>query len=324
MVNELVVGQNHFTFDFVTPTADPSQITLGGAPIQQLVDYEIGNARSIDTFQVVDNLSWFRGAHTFRFGTNMRFQKHTDTRGSVAGFNVSPVANFSTAINIVDNATFNIPSNIQQANDLPALRSSVNFMLGRIGSINQGFVQQGDTYAPGGTVFNFEAIFPEIDFYAQDTWKPRSNITVDLGLRYEAKLSPSNPDDLIRRPNQRVAIGEAQNNALRWEQGKLYDDDWNNFAPSVGVAWDPKGDGKSDVRGNYRMAFDRINTFVLSSTIFQSIPGLTAGVNNTEFGQGGGRLRDGLPLQPTVSPAAFVQPLQPGPAASMSSTRSRP
>jgi hypothetical protein len=158
-------------------------------------------------------------------------------------------------------------------------------------------------------VFNFEAQYPEIDFYAQDTWTPRSNLTFDMGLRYEAKLAPRNPDDLIRRPNQSLAVGNDPSSTLRWEQGKLYEDDWNNFAPSVGVAWQPNDDGRSVLRGNYRIAYDRINTFVLSSNIFQSIPGITTSVVDTSFGQAGGRLRDGLPsLQPTVSPEDFLQP----------------
>jgi hypothetical protein len=274
-----------------------------------VADFTFGNLRTVDTIQIVDNLSWQRGDHALRFGTNMRFQKHTDVRGSVSGVNVAPIVNFSTGINTVDPATFGIPSNIQVANDRPALQSSINFLLGRVGSISQGFVQQGSTYAPGGTPFNFEAQYPEIDFYAQDTWKPRSNLTVDLGLRYEAKLSPRNPDDLIRRPNQRVAVGEAPSSTLRWEQGKLWEDDWNNFAPSIGVAWDPNDDGRSVIRGNYRLSYDRLNTFVVSSNIFQSIPGITTSVVDQSFGQAGGRLRDGLPtLQPTVSPEDFLQP----------------
>ena len=308
IVNELVVGQNHFTFDFLSPMADPSRLSLN-APVTLPESYEVGNLRTVDTLQFVDNLSWQTGAHSVRFGTNIRLQKHTDIRGSVGGFNVSPVTNFSTGINTVDPATFGIPSNINTQFDRPALQSHINFLLGRVGSISQGFVQQGDGYAPGGTTFNFEAQYPEIDVYAQDTWKPRSNITVDLGVRWEAKLAPRNPDDLIRRPNQSLAVGQPPSSTLRWERGKLYDDDWNNFAPSIGVAWDPRGDGQSVLRGNYRMAYDRINTFVLSSNIFQSIPGITTGVVNTAFGQAGGRLRDGIPsLQPTVSPEDFLQP----------------
>ena len=67
-------------------------------------------SRSVDTLQFVDNLSWQKGPHSVRFGTNMRFQRHTDTRGSVGGANVSPTANFSTAVNTVDIATFGIPA----------------------------------------------------------------------------------------------------------------------------------------------------------------------------------------------------------------------
>jgi carboxypeptidase family protein/TonB-dependent receptor-like protein len=309
VVNELVVGQNHFTFDFVNPIADSSLISYSFGSIALPEDYEQGNLRTIDTFQFVDNLSWLKGSHSLKFGTNMRFQRHTDVRGSVGGANVNPVLDFSTTVNTVDTVAFNLPSNIQTANDLPALRSSINFLLGRVGNFTQGFVQDGDVYAPGGTTFNFEARYPEIDLYAQDTWKPRSNLTVDLGLRWEAKLAPTNPDNLILRPSQRVAVGEPPSNTLRWEEGKLYDSDWNNFAPSVGVAWDPANDARSVIRGNYRMAFDRINTFLASSAIFQSIPGITTTTTNTAFGQAGGRLRQGLPsLAPVGKPSDFVQP----------------
>lgn len=308
VVNELVVGQNHFTFDFANPSADPSMLTFSG-PVPVVASFTVGNLRTVNTIQIVDNLSWQKGDHGVRFGTNIRFQKHTDVRGSVGGVNVAPIVDFSTGINTVDPATFGIPSNINTQFDRPALQTNINFLLGRVGSISQGFVQQGSAYAPGGTPFNFEAQYPEIDFYAQDTWKPRSNLTVDLGLRYEAKLSPRDPDGLILRPNQRVAVGEAPSSTLRWEQGKLWEDDWNNFAPSIGVAWDPNNDGRSVIRGNYRLAYDRLNTFVVSSNIFQSIPGITTSVVNTSFGQTGGRLRNGLPtLQPTVSPENFLQP----------------
>jgi len=308
IVNEVVIGQNHFTFDFVNPSADPSQFTLGG-PVLVPEDFTIGNLRTIDTFQIVDNLSWQRRSHALRFGTNMRFQKHTDIRGSVAGANVAPTVGFGTGNATVDPATFGIPANIETANDRPALQSSINFLLGRVNTITQGFVQDGSSYAPGGTVFNFAARFDEIDFYAQDTWKVRSNLTVDAGVRWEAKLTPTNPDDLIAVPNQSLAVGSPASNTLRWSTGNLYQDDWNNIAPSIGVAWDPRGQGSSVIRGNYRMAFDRINTFVLSSNIFQSIPGITTQVVNNSFGQAGGRLRQGLPsLQPTVSPSDFLQP----------------
>ena len=315
MVNEVVVGNNHFKFDFVSPTADPTKVsfvlpTVGAtSSLTAPEDFQFGNARSIDTYQFVDNLSWVRGSHNLKFGMNLRFQRHLDERGSVAGFNVHPVANFSTATNTVDPATFGIPGTINTTFDRPNLQSVINLLLGRVGSVSQGFVQQGDTYGPGGTLFEFDARYPEMDFYAQDSWKLRPNLTIDAGVRWELKMSPSNPDNLIRRPNQAVVIGAQPSSTLRWEPGKLYDDDVNNIGPSIGFAWDPTGNGKQALRANYRLAYDRINTFVLSSTIFQSIPGITAGATNTAFGQAGGRLRQGLPsLAPTVRPNDFLQP----------------
>ena len=317
MVNELVAGVNHFTFNFITPEADPSKLSFSGFQVTLPEDHEIGNLRTIDTYQFVDNLSWNRGAHSLKFGTNVRLQRHTDQRGSVAGLNVSPLVNFDRNINTVDPATFGIPGDINTTFDRPALQTGINTLLGRVGSISQGFVQRGGGYAPGGTTFRFKAWFPELDFYAQDTWKPRPNLTVDAGLRWEIKNHPRNPDGLIRVPNQRVAVGEPPSTTLNWVPGNLYKNDVNNFGPSVGVAWDPGGNGKSAVRGNYRIAYDRINTFVLSSSIFQSIPGITTGVVNTSYGQGGGRLRDGLPsIAPTASPTDFLQP-----AVSANSTR---
>lgn len=315
LVNELVIGQNHFTFNFTNPLADPTRpsFSVGNIPTATRVvigeNYTVGNLRSIDTYQVVNNLSWLQGSHNFKVGANVRYQAHTDTRGSVAGANVAPIVNFASGTNVVDPIAFGLPTNMNVAVDRAALQEHLNFLLGRVGTISQGFVQSGGAYAVGGTPFDFEARFPEMDFYAQDAWKLRPNLTIDLGLRYEFKGAPSNPDDLILRPDQRVAVGQPSSSALRWVPGALYDDDVNNLGPSVGVAWDPGGDGKQAIRANYRLAFDRINTFVLSSQIFQSIPGITTPVTNTAFGQAGGRLRDGLPsLQPTVSPAQFVQP----------------
>jgi carboxypeptidase family protein/TonB-dependent receptor-like protein len=308
VVNEFVVGGNHFTFDFITPTADTSRLEFSGAPVTLPESFAVGNLRTLNTLQVVNNTSYNRGAHSFKLGLNVRLQTHEDIRGSVSGSNVTPIVNFSTTTNAVDPTAFNLPANIQQANDRPALESSVNFLLGRVGQVSQGFVSTGSAYAPGGTPFVFATTYPEIDVFLQDTWKPSTNLTIDLGLRWEAKLSPRNDEGLIRRPNQRVAVGEAPSNALTWIDAPLYDDDKNNFAPSVGFAWDPTGKAKQVIRANYRLAYDRINTFAISSAILQSIPGITTGVTNTSYGTAGGRLGSVPSLQPAFTPVDALTP----------------
>ncbi|MBA2354641.1 MAG: carboxypeptidase regulatory-like domain-containing protein [Acidobacteria bacterium] len=308
LVNEFVVGRNQFAFDFVSLLAEPNRLSFTGTRISLPEDYTLGNLRRLSTWQVVNNTTYVRGTHTVKGGVNVRYQRHEDVRGSVAGANVNPQANFATGVNVVDTVRFGLPTNMNIAVDQVNIQQDINFLLGRIGSLSQGFVSQGTAYAPGGTPFVFDARFPEIDLYLQDNWKLRPNLTIDAGLRWEMKLNPRNPEGLIRRPSQRVAAGEPATNALTWVDQPLYSNDLDNLAPSLGFAWDPGGDGTSVVRGNYRVAYDRINTFLLSSSIFQSIPGITAAVANVEYGQGGGRIGGQPSLQPTATPDAFLAP----------------
>ncbi|MBA3765508.1 MAG: carboxypeptidase regulatory-like domain-containing protein [Acidobacteria bacterium] len=329
VTNELVVGFNRFGFSFnnADPNAEknppfyfncPVPGTSGCLDITNPLDSSppVNNARKLRVYQLVDNLSWIRGSQTLKFGTNIRYQQHIDDRGSVAGLLITPFVDFSRITNPVDPTIFGLPpasgANSINANDLPRLQSLVNTLLGRVGNIAQGFVATSDdAFGAANTRFNFDARYPEYDFYAQDTWKIRSNLTIDFGVRWEIKLSPRGPNNVILRPDRPVRFGETPRNDIRFVEGKLFDDDWNNFAPTVGVAWDPFKTGKTSVRANYRLAYDRMNTFVLSSTIFQSAPGATLPVTNSTFGVGGGRVRNGIPTPAPpagLTPLAFRQP----------------
>jgi hypothetical protein len=308
LTNEFVFGRNFFAFDFVIPTSDLNGTTLTGAPITVPETFDFGNKRELNTWQIVNNTSYFLGAHTFRWGTNIRLASHTDVRGSIGGSNSTTQVNFNRLVNTVDAATFGLPADINQQFDRNPLESNINFLLGRVGDISRGFVAEGDRFVPG--VYNFKALFNEYDLYVQDTWKLSKRLTIDLGLRWEAKMAPtSDPGGRLRRPTQGFTVGAASTTALRWEEGSLYRNDLNNFAPSVGFAWDPFGDGKTAIRSNYRLAFDRINTFSLSSSVFQNLPGIVQGRATQELGQAGGRLTQVRPLDPpSTNPNSFAQP----------------
>jgi hypothetical protein len=311
MTNEFVFGFNRFAFSFdngdtAYETRPAFLLNLVTNPYSNTG--QVYNARKLRTTQVVDNFSVLAGSHTMKFGTNLRFQSHIDDRTSVAGLETAVKINLSTATNIVDINQFGLTSltGLNIANDRPRLQSMINDFLGRVGNISQAFVQQGSQYGPPGTRFLFTAKYPELDFYGQDSWKLRPNLTVDYGMRWEVKLSPRAGDGgVVLRPNVPVRVGEAGRNDLRWVEGELFDSDYNNFAPTVGLAWDPFKSGKTSVRANYRLAYDRMNTFVLSSAIYQSAPGATLGVINQTFGQNGGRLRQGVP---TLAPPAGITP----------------
>jgi hypothetical protein len=316
VVNEFVTGFNRFTFSFNNPDPRENAAVILNVPNDPLNWEEpVNNLRTITTWQFVDNLSYIRNQHAFKFGTNLRFQKHVDDRSSVAGVLTRARITLSTSQNPVPasfgtGTTNTLVPGIVGA-DRSRLDSVINDLLGRVGQINQAFVAIDDnTFGPGRTRFNYEAHYPEYDFFGQDTWKITRNLTLDLGLRWEMRLSPRAPNDVVLRPEQRIALGETPTNSFRFGEGKLYDDSLFQLAPSVGFAWDPTGSGKTSIRGNYRLAYDRTNTFLFSSFIFQSAPGLTRAVINNSFGQGGGLLRQGVPELNSndVTPLQFRQP----------------
>jgi Carboxypeptidase regulatory-like domain len=321
ITNEFVVGMNKFAFLFTNPdpVAVPYILNLPRDPFSAVP--QIDNQREITTWQFVDNLTFVSGSHTFRGGVNMRFQKHDDIRSAVAGFNVNPQVNFSRTVNPPPNSgafSFNLPTagttSINNA-DRNNLQSAINDLLGRVGNIQQAFVAESDAaFAPGGTHFLYVSKYNEFDLYFQDSWKVRPNLTIDYGLRWEPRLSPrAGSDDTVLRPDRPIRLGEAPTDQLRFVEGKLFDDDWTNFAPSIGFAWDPFNSGKTSIRANYRLAYDRINTFLASSAVFPNAPGTTLGINDATFAarpNETSRLRFGLPtLAPTATPSQLRQPI---------------
>jgi len=80
----------------------------------------------------------------------------------------------------------------------------------------------------------------------QDSWRMTKNITLNYGVRYDVELSPT-----FAASTQLAA--DAQN-ALGITQG--IPRDYNNFAPRVGLAWDPMGDSKTVIRASFGMFYD--------------------------------------------------------------------
>jgi hypothetical protein len=325
VTNELVVGLNKFAFSFTNPDPNansnpPFILNLPRDPFNSTPP--INNLREITTYQLVDNLSFIKGSHTFRGGINFRLQKHDDIRSSVGGFNTNRSVNFSRTTNPPPTSgafNFNLPSttgaNAINNTDRNNLQSAINDLLGRVGNISQSFVAESDSaYAPAGTLFLFDSRYNEYDFYFQDTWRIRPNLTLDFGVRWEPKMAPgSGSGDTILRPDRPVRFGEAPTDQLKFVEGKLFDNDWTNISPTVGFAWDPFSDGKTSIRANYRLVYDRMNTFLASSAIFPNTPGTTLGINDTTFASRPNetsRVRFGLPvITPTATPAQLRQPV---------------
>jgi hypothetical protein len=312
--NEAIFGISKFFFTFATPNPDPNLpfAFLDIATPNTNFSY---NARGVRTLQFIDNATLVRGSHTLKGGMNFRFNRHRDDRSNVAGSAIEPVVTISTTAGF---AGFNLPvagSTSINANDLARLQNTIANQLGRIGSVSQAFVldpSNPSTFAPAGTRWLNEANYNELDFYFQDNWRARSNLVFDIGLRWEAKLTPAVNGRPILVPDQPVKLGATPSNKLRWVEGDLFESDFSKILPSVGFAWDPFKTGKTSVRGNYRMASDRFATFLFGSFIFQSTPGNNTAATNSNFGAAGGLYRNLAPvigsLAPPSTPDALRQP----------------
>lgn len=100
------------------------------------------------------------------------------------------------------------------------------------------------------TIGDAERNFRVWDFalFVQDDVRLRSNLTLNLGLRFESMTEWKEKDGL-------TDFG--------------YRGDLFNPAPRVGAVWDVSGDGVWVVRGAYGLSFDRVNFFFLRSLQFQ-------------------------------------------------------
>jgi hypothetical protein len=90
--------------------------------------------------------------------------------------------------------------------------------------------------------------------FVQDTWKPLSNLTVDVGLRYDRQYGSFN-ENITLDPRVVAAVQALGSTADNKSRG-----DKNNFGPRLGVVWDAGGKGVSVVRAGFGIYYDNVRT----------------------------------------------------------------
>lgn len=314
VANEFIFGISTFAFSFDTPEPDPAfpfTFLDGIATANTNFSY---NARGVRTLQFVDNVTMDFSPHTIKAGINFRFSRHRDDRSSVGGSAIEPIVTFGAPGGFPGFGLPTAGANNINGTDLTRLQNTINNLLGRINTLSQAFVvdpSNPNAFAPAGTRWENIATYPELDFYIQDNWRARRNLVFDIGVRWETKLAPRlNRLGLI--PDQPVGIGHAPSDNIKWIEGNAFNSDFKSILPSVGLAWDPFGNGKTSIRANYRMASDRLATFLFGSFIYQNTPGNNIAATNSNFGQAGGLYRNLAPelanLFPNQTPVALRQP----------------
>jgi hypothetical protein len=262
------------------------------------------SGRNIPTHTFIDDLSWVRGAHTFKFGTSLRFSR-VGTYNNRDSFHIAE-ANGSWVSGVGRRFMPGglCPGLEAVCDSLPAVAEGGQAtygdtlipLLGIISEVDAHWHYDRDgSLLPVGTPIERRWASDEYEFYVQDSWKIGDTLTVSGGLRYSLYSPVYEVNGLQVAPDIKLGDWFEQRRALMEggrstseaplisfdlagpKNGKpgFYDWDKNNFAPRVAAAWTPHaasgllgaitGQNRLVVRGGYSIVYDRIGNALASN-----------------------------------------------------------
>jgi len=230
-INEIRFGYSRYrtSFSSLNASFDPTTIGLNfgtgklGLPefdftnIENLgaIGFSVPRGRTSQTYQILDNLTWLRAKHTFKFGAEFR-------RAAIQNFNDNVergIFQFSAGNRFPERAGFPADSVVD---------SLVNFYTGGAKDENyDSFVlaATGDTHR---TTYN-----NGFSFFGQDDYRIAPNFTLNLGLRWEYFGPLSEKDNLISNLAPDGTLAMVGTHGLHG----LYERDLHDFSPRLGFAW---------------------------------------------------------------------------------------
>jgi len=248
------------------------------------------------TYTFTDNVIWNHAKHTWRWGGDFRrVQVNTETDGNPRGSFIFTGLNTSA----LDSSGHPVPG------------TGYDFADFLLGLPQQTSVQFGQSNYFRGNYW---------DLYAQDEWKIRANLTLNLGVRYEYVspltevnnrivnldlspnvLNPSAPGPAVVTPIQPGQSGRYSGSL----PASLLRPDRNNFAPRVGFAWKPLS--KAVVRGSYGINY---NTGAYQNIVQQLAfqPPFSTTATNIQTAPGELTLQNGFPAATGISNSYAVNP----------------
>jgi Carboxypeptidase regulatory-like domain len=255
-----------------------------------------------DNFSTKDewgsSLSYIMGSHTLKFGGE--YSRYRKNENALIGDTTGANQGIFTAFNAT------LPAGVATTGVNPNLQRWANFLVGNA----QTFIQGSADYTADFRQSNFEA-------YAQDEFRFRNNLTLYYGVRYSrfgqpfdknGRLSNFIPSlysaanaPLVTGAGNRVAgsgnfcngmvvnaqnvqtLGDCRPAVSPWGDAVVPTSD-KDFAPRVGLAWDPFGTGKTSIRTGYGIYHEQVLAGFAEQIIGQNPPYLqNLTVSNTSL-----------------------------------------
>ncbi len=152
------------------------------------------------------------------------------------------------------------------------------------------------------------------EYFAQNDWRLRRNLTLNLGVRYSffgvwrevnnalSNLFAVDGSGAIVPEVNPFNFGRAQNRVVRLNDDlRYYNPDYNNFQPRLGVAYDLLGKGHTVLRAGYGVYYDRIIQIQFTGAVGNVPYAISSATANVPF-----RLGQVLPITAAPNPAITV------------------
>jgi hypothetical protein len=181
------------------------------------------------TWQYADNLSWQKGKHSLKFGADV-LRRQVNFFRPLAG---------KGFFNVYGNGTTDGNAQKPDGSNVPITGYEVTDLL-------VGFTHQ---YSVGPVLGDSETRNWETGYYAQDDWHISRKLTLNLGIRYDLITWPV--EKYNRQANFNINTGAIEIAGQNGASRSFIPVATNNWAPRIGFAYDPIGDGKSKFSGGY-------------------------------------------------------------------------
>jgi carboxypeptidase family protein len=296
-LSNTLVNDARFGFSRDYAHSDPIGVNLGSSQAQSLIGLtgipngpgsgglppiEINGLQRIGTspwrpqfqisqaWNIIENLSWLKGSHSFKFG--YQYLKRGDNFLDLR----APQGELQSDGVYTTGGAFGLP----------------DFLLGDVDGVH---------FTTPLVVHYFQ---PGHSFYAMDTWKTTSKLTLTYGLRYELFAPIMERDNRTTNftPANGGGIVTASRGASGWFDRALIHPDLNDFAPRLGFAY--QMGNRLVVRGGYGVFYQHSNRIGSESLLQLNPPALL----DLQLNQSGTstvfQLKNGFPLD-TIAASGF-------------------